>query len=72
MWIRQLMYAALVGVVLAGAGCSCCRGTRAAYVPPPCGVGPAVPAGPVAVPAGPAPIAAGFPAAAPCPNCVGR
>ena len=70
MFVRQLMFAAFVGVVIAGAGCSCCRGTRAAY--PSCGCGPAVPAGPIAVPAPPAPIASGYITTAPCPNCVGR
>ena len=62
MFMRQLMIAALVSAVLACAGCSCC-GKRAAAYPPPCGCGPAVPAGPaVMVPAAPAP----------CPTCVGR
>jgi hypothetical protein len=71
MFVRQLMFAAFVGAVLASAGCSCCRGTRASYTPP-CGCGPAVPAGPVAVPAIPAPVAAGYVTSAPCPTCVGR
>jgi hypothetical protein len=66
MILRQLMFAVLFSAVLAGVGCSCCRGTRAAY-PPPCGCGPAVPAGPaVAVPAAPTAVSAS------CPTCVGR
>lgn len=59
---RLLMTALLVSAVLASAGCSCCRGTRAAYTPGCCG--PAVPAGPaVAVPVAPTAVSAG------CPTC---
>lgn len=70
MYVRQLMFAALAGAVVACAGCSCCRGTRSAYLPP--YSTPAVPAGAIAVPAPPAPVGASYAPAAPCPTCAGR
>jgi hypothetical protein len=72
MFKRQLAIVALVGTVLAAAGCSCHhKGTTVGYGSPCCGA----PAGAVAVPAVPAapvPVTSSYGVAAPCPTCVGR